>query len=245
MDAPQEPKQMSFVASFFYIMLWMIGVVIGWPITLLLRRKPLLQKVVVVLIGCVVFGAVYLTSGDNIRQDLAKEQAAIDSVQRSNDDIEQRNAAARRAWIPVEANFNRFVTENSSGNRVPLFSFYDPVATKDQDLVIKGVDSISVDQDGRMYLKMWVSRDRTEADGGGWTYYTTEPSWLWDEQLKKAPTPPQRSFSPYWGAFWNGYFAFLAYYWLMKWLFWSAEQARQSRAANLAMRAAKAEAAKG
>ena len=66
MDAPQEPKQMSFVASFFYIMLWMIGVVIGWPITLLLRRKPLLQKVVVVLIGCVVFGTVYLTSRDNI-----------------------------------------------------------------------------------------------------------------------------------------------------------------------------------
>jgi len=233
MDAPQEPKQMSFIASFFYVMAWMIGVAIGWPITLLLRKSLWAQTILVLAIGGILVGTVYAQANDANTAQKAREDAELNDVTRQNDAITARNEAAKRDWILVNATFNRFVTDDTTGRRFPLFSFDDPVTGTVQNTTLKEVSGVSIDESGVLHRSLWVSRERSE--DGGWTYYSSEPSFLWDKPLKDLPTSKEPGRKP----FWEAYFVGFTYFWVMKWLFWSAKQARESRAANLAMRAAK------
>lgn len=202
------------------MMAWILGTVIGFPVTLGLRRFKGVRLIIAVLILVGTF-AITLTIG-NQKHDraLSRYQERVAVVRAKNEEAIRNNARDQAAWsamtveLPSRPDLNPETREWSFASRSTGWLF------PEWTFPIKDMTGVTFDKTSGVLTKtIWVN-----AQG---RFYENEPTWLWDRQQKKLPQKPESNAAG--DAIVATYLALM----VVLWLAWSAEQAVKARAGRI------------
>lgn len=202
------------------MMAWILGTIIGFPITLGLRRFKGAQLAIATLILVGTFTTTLMIGNQHHDRAMSQYRERVGVITAENQEVIRSNARNQRAWspmvveLPSRPNFDSETREWSFASKSTEWLF------PDWTFPIKDMQGVTFDSAyGVLTKTIWVN-----AEG---RFYENEPTWLWDRQQKKLPQKPESNAAG--DAVFATYIALV----VIVWLAWSAEQAVRARAGRV------------
>ncbi len=200
--------------------LWITGILVSFPVTVLLyrRRGIRLWIAIVILVG--IAGVRYAQASDKLEREIRDYQTALQKTKADNVEAERANAAAKRAWVPYQV---ALVGKAKPGRDTPWVydvRFIGDAPSDPNGYYVDNVSGISLEaKTGALVKTIWIN----ERAG---TFYQSEPSHLWNRD--QYVLPERREYvrtSVIADVFFPFYFA----YFTMDYLGWCGNMAAQAR----------------
>ena len=161
--------------------LWILGIVVSFPVTVLLYRWRRIRFCIAVLILVGIVGVRGTQAYDKLTDEIRAFSTALQKTKADNAQAERLNAAAKRAWVPYKV---ALVGKARPGHDTPWVYAVHFIGDTPQDpngFYVNNVSDLSLDtKTGALVKTIWINEQSGE-------FYQSEPSHLWSRDQYVLP----------------------------------------------------------